>query len=625
MVTRQPPRPRAGAAFRAASPVLAVLLTLWSLATILPDLARIVTPLASFGLSVDNDGLITSVQEPFATPETSPASRSGLAPGMRLDLSAMRCMQPGSEGCRAIAAVLGAFGGVEYTANTRPITLALQAGDGLPARQVSLRPVPAPLSFATKLVLLADTVIGAAFVIIAFRLVWHQPSPMTWGFFLYAIWFNPGQTYTYYALMQLWPPAVLMAQVMDALAQAAAFTGLLAFALCFPEDAPQPDRVWIGRLLPAVALVMVGLAVAASANLFGYPTATLAHIQFFAIIPLDLVAIAILMARRRNLAPQDEARMRWVLAGYLIGLPAFLAAELCQSTSLPERLFGLDLSLAEIELLFLLQGVIAYFVGTAVRRRRVVAVSIPLRRGAVLACLSFVLGVPIVYLHDKVSSYGDRLGESLHLPAWLWLAVVSPIALIVLTHLHHHSVEVLERAFNRRYHKARAQLAEAGQRMLTVRGFEEVDLLLTERPTDSLRLASAAIFRQQDGRFRRSTAAPGWPEDAAATLDPATDGAVFRCLETGEPVALPRGGWRRPGLPADDLAPCLAVPIRGGVAESLAVALFGPHVSGSDINTDERRLLTTFAERAALGYDRVEVEILRRALNKLRQELRDRR
>jgi len=53
--------------------------------------------------------------------------------------------------------------------------------------------------------------------------------------------------------------------------------------------------------------------------------------------------------------------------------------------------------------------------------------------------------------------------ETLHLPAWLWLAVVSPIALIVLTHLHPHSVTVLERAFNRRYHQARAQLTEAGR------------------------------------------------------------------------------------------------------------------------------------------------------------------
>ena len=623
-MTRQPLRPGAGAFLRAASPVLAVLLTLWSLVTIVPDLSRIVTPLSTYGLSLDNDGIITGVQEPFHSAAASPAFRAGLAPGMRLDLSAMRCLQPGSEGCRAIVAVLGEFGGVEYTASTRPITLVLKAGGALPARQVALRPAPAPLSFAAKLVLLLDTVVGAAFVFVAFRLVWSRPSAMTWGFFLYAIWFNPGQNYTYYALLQLWPPAVLVAQTLDALAQAAAYAGLVAFALCFPEEAPRPGGIWIGRLLPAVALAMVVLAFAASANLFGYPTATLTQIQFFAIIPLDLVAIAILVARRRHLAPQDEARMRWVLAGYLIGLPAFLAAELCQSTGLPERLLGISPSLAEIGLLCLLQGVIAYFVGTAVRRRRVVSVSIPLRRGAILACLSFVLGVPIVYLHDTVSSIGDHMHETLHLPAWLWLAVVSPIALIVLTHLHHHSVTVLERAFNRRYHKAQAQLTEAGRHMLSVRGFDEVDRLLTERPAASLRLVSAVIFRQQDGQFRRSGAAPGWPEEGAATLDPTTDGLVLRCLETGEPVALPRGGWRRPGLPADDFAPCLAVPVRGGVAESLAVALFGPHVTGSDINTDERRLLGAFAERAALGYDRVEVEILRRALDALRQELRDR-
>ncbi|HTI02202.1 MAG TPA: hypothetical protein VL752_14730 [Acidisoma sp.] len=609
---------------RSASRLLAVLLTIWSLATILPDLSRIVTPLGSYGLSVDNDGTIIGVQDPFIRAAASPAGQAGLAPGMQLDLTAMRCTRPGSEGCRAILAVLGDFGGVEYTASTRPITLTLRPGDGLPARQAVLHPAPAPLPFAAKLVLLLDTVVGAAFVFVAFRLVWDRPGGMTWGFFLYAIWFNPGQNYTYYALLQLWPPGVLVAQTLDSLAQGAAYAGLVAFALCFPEEAPGPGGVWIGRLLPVLALAMVALAFAASANLFGFETRIPAQIQFFTIIPLDILAIALLAARRRHLAPQDEARMRWVLAGYLIGLPAFLAAELCQSTNLPERLLGFTPSLAEIGLLCLLQGVIAYFVGTAVRRRRVVAVSIPLRRGAILACLSFVLGVPIVYLHDTVSSIGDHMHETLHLPAWLWLAVVSPIALIVLTHLHHHSVTVLERAFNRRYHKAHAQLTEAGQSMLTVRGFDEVDRLVTEHPTASLRLVSAAIFRQQDGQFRRSGAAPGWPEQGPSTLDPSTDGAVLRCLETGEPVALPRGGWHRPGLPSDDFAPCLAVPIRGGVAESLGVALFGPHVTGSDINRDERRLLAEFADRAALGYDRVEVEILRRALDSLRRELRDR-
>lgn len=599
-----------------------VLLTLWALLAILPDLYRLAAPLASFGLSVDNNGIVHDVQEPFESADASPAARAGIQPGARLDLGAMRCTRPGSDGCAAIVALLGAFGGVEYTASLRPITLVLRGSGGAPPRRVTLAPAPAPLHFAARLVLLLDTLVGAGFVITAFLLVWTRPSRMRWGFFLYALWFNPGQDYVYYAVLQLWPPAVLIAQALDALGQGAGYAGLLAFALSFPEERPAPGGRWLDALLPGFGLLMAGLALAASANLFGLPTGTLSHIQFFAIIPLDLLAIALLLLRLRRMPPQDEARMRWAIAGCAIGLPAFLAAELCQSSDLPARLLGVTPSLTAIEILYLLHGVIAYFVGTAVRRRRVVSVAIPLRRGAILASLSFVLGVPVVYLHDQVSSIGDQMHETLHLPAWLWLAVVSPIALIVLSHLHHHSVAVIERLFNRRYHHARARLAAAGRAMLTVRDFAEVDRLLTETPAESLRLTSAAIFRQEAGGFRRTGPAPGWPEASLATLDTALDAIALRCLKTGQPEPLPRGGWSRAGLPPDDYAPCLAVPVRGGVAESLAVALYGPHLTGSDINPDERRLLGDFADRAALGYDRVEVETLRRALEALRREIR---
>jgi hypothetical protein len=281
-------------------------------------------------------------------------------------------------------------------------------------------------------------------------------------------------------------------------------------------------------------------------------------------------------------------------------------------------LFDIQPSQTVIDLLYLFHGVIAYFVGTAVRRRRVVSVAIPLRRGAILAALTFILGVPIVYLHDRISRYGGALNEEYHLPEWIWLMVISPMALIALTRLHHHSVELTERAFNRRYHRARDLLRDANQQALRVKTFDDIDRLLTEAPLDGLRLSSAAVFRDIDGRMQRCGPAVGWAEAGLTTLDRGLDALPLACLKTGRPHALPRGSWHRPGLPPDDLMPCLAVPICGGATESVAILLFGPHVTGSDINQDEQELLREFAERAALGYDRVEVETLRRELQALR-------
>src|ERR1700721_1038181 len=81
-------------------------------------------------------------------------------------------------------------------------TLPLQAKSGPPPPPINLPSAPAPLTSTERLVLFADTVVGIVVIIIAFWLVWTRPSWMTWGLFLYVIWFNPGQSYTYSPLLQ---------------------------------------------------------------------------------------------------------------------------------------------------------------------------------------------------------------------------------------------------------------------------------------------------------------------------------------------------------------------------------------------------------------------------------------
>ena len=611
-----PPANLASAGFL--SRALMILLTIWALAVITPELYRVVAPLNSLGLSVDNDGRVLDVQQPFDRPADSPAARSGIIPGDRIDLSQMHCKDPLSERCIAILTLLGDFGGVQYTLRGEQITLRILPRQGGPPVTFLIRPAQTALRWHARLGLLADTVVGMLFVSVALYLVWTRPSRMTWGFFLYAIWFNPGEDYAFYALLQVWTPAVLIEQILEAFIQGAAYAGLLAFALCFPGETVEPRWRRLDSALPWLGAAIAALTLLSAANLFGFRTELLSQAHFFAIIPLDVVAILLLVLRLRHLPPQDEQRMRWAIAGCAIGLPAFLAAELCQSSNLPDALLGVTPSQTVIQLLYLFHGVIAYFVGTAIRKRRVISVAIPLRRGAILTVLTFILGVPIVYLHDRVSAYGGHLNERFHLPEWIWLLVVSPVTLIALTQLHHHAVAFTERAFNRRYHRARDSLKGATERVRTARAFAEVDGLLTAVPVQTFRLSSAAVFRSAEDRLQRCSPAIGWPEAGVQTLDGSLDALPLACLETHRPLRLPRGSWQRPGLPADDEAPCLALPIRGGAAESTALLLLGPHVTGSDITPDERDLLHAFTERAALAYDRIEVETLRREVQKQR-------
>ena len=125
--------------------------------------------------------------------------------------------------------------------------------------------------------------------------------------------------------------------------------------------------------------------------------------------------------------------MRWVIWGCLIGLPSFLLAELASETTIFETRWG-DFTPAEdiIGLLYLVNGVLCLFVFEALRRPRVVSVTIPLRRVTILGlCLS----VPVLLMHHEV----ERIQELLNLPGWAWL-VLGAAAVFPLTRLHEGAV-----------------------------------------------------------------------------------------------------------------------------------------------------------------------------------------
>ena len=153
-------------------------------------------PLGAFGLATNADGLIYDVRAQFAADEDSPAWRAGLRPGDRLDIAAMRCIPIDTEIC---ATNLALWGGYTYVLPGREGTLLLEPTPDRPARQVTLIAQQRPPSVAVDFVLLLTQVAGILVVLGAAYLVWLRPGAMTWGFFAYAMGFNPGQSYQFYA------------------------------------------------------------------------------------------------------------------------------------------------------------------------------------------------------------------------------------------------------------------------------------------------------------------------------------------------------------------------------------------------------------------------------------------
>src|SRR6516225_2535082 len=354
-------------------------LTAWAL-LVVPDFLRVVRPLGSLGFAANNNGLIYDVQGPFATPAGSPAWQAGLREGARVDLAAMRCIPVESARCRDTLAVLGGMGGIQWVWPGRQVSLRIIPATSAQARNVVLTARTPPVDGQTRLVLLLNQIVAVLFILAAAWLVWTRPGPMTWGFFLYAMWFNPGQLYVFYAVLQEHPRALLAQEVAQALAQAAGYTGFVLFALSVPHGTDAVTRI---------------------AFLAGYA--------------VDVLVLAILLNRRSGQPPQDYQRLRWVIWGAMIGLPAFIFADSNDSTTLWLSFWGTFTPPAKLlGIFYLLSGIFGYLVFEAVRRPRVINVAIPLSR---ITILTMLLSAPAFIFHRWIDEYQAAFDR----PGWVWI------------------------------------------------------------------------------------------------------------------------------------------------------------------------------------------------------------
>jgi hypothetical protein len=300
--------------------------------------------------------------------------------------------------------------------------------------------------------------------------------------------------------------------------------------------------------------------------------------------------------------------MRWVIWGCLIGLPAFLIAELASETTFFETRWG-DFTPREdiIGLLYLVNGVLCLFVFEAIRRPRVVSVMIPLRR---VTILGLTLSIPVLLLHHEV----ERLQERLQMPGSAWL-LIGAVAIFLITRLHEGAVHLADRYFNRALDAVERELGSA---MLKASELAEIDHLLAYEPFRRLKLTSAASFRRDGSRFIRGPNAEGWDGNMADALNP--DDKLLGPLAAGKPFSLPDTEGSEPELPQGLARPVLAVPAASPL-RCYAVSLYGPHASGTDLDAYERAMLARLATNAAAMYAELENGALRGEIARLERKL----
>jgi len=585
---------------RVAGRVLLVILTLWALAMVAPDVLRLARPLGSLGFSVDGDGLVTDVRGPFPSEDASPAWQAGLRPGDRLDLAQMRCNPVATLRC---ATALATLGRLPFVTVGRRAELVLAAKQDSRPGAIELVARATPFSWWAAAILALDQIAAIVVILAAAWLVWTRPGQMTWGFFLYIIWFNPGQSHGYYALLQAAPAALLVQMLAGGLAQGVGLAGFLLFALRAPGGETAPRWRKVEKALPAVAALLALLLVSATANAFGFRTELLIRAGAFSGFAVAACALAILLARRRDQPPIAFQRLRWAIWGCVIGLPSLALADIGQQTSLLDGVWGHTPPPDELwEALRLINGLLCLFVFEAVRNPLVVSVGIPLRRVTILGLL---LSAPALFAHEHYNHLSHQFQQSLPLPGWVWLAIAT-FVLFLISRLHEFATHQADRLFNRATLRAARQL---GDQILDAQNFAMIEAPLAAGVLASFRLASASIFARDGAIFRQGhRAGGGTPQGDLAPDDP-----ILRCAQTCHPIDVAHAA----SAPLEQ--PVFAVPVANRF-DCFAIALYGPHASGANLNEDERAALAKLGRLAGDVWAKLDRESLLRRVEALQSD-----
>ena len=447
-----------------------------------------------------------------------------------------------------------------------------------------------------------NNIISIMLLLLAAWIVIRRPTLMTWSLFLFCL--GSSQSFV---LSRFGYGAVLGNSLVSALL----FTGpfLIVFASRVPNDVSSAWRRWFASV--AIALFVAGslaglypsygLYSVVAWSVFGlssqyvFPPWWVSIAIYDATWTLVLIAVLVSYAVARG---QDRERMRWVALGVTM-----IAASNVPS-SVP-ALFGhgipyLESSLAEI---VGAMGLVAIAYGIV--KGRIVDVTFVLSHAIVAAVLAGLIVAAFAIADWAVSKVlaSARLGTL----ADIGLAIVLAFSF---SGLHRRVDRVVDRVFFRKRYNAERRLKLAARSVLRSTSADAVREFLIDEPQAALDLSSAALFEPSTSSSWKRTRAIGWTRGMREELED-NDALVRRVASEQASSKISSMQWTAASLPTGLAHPVLAVPVlaRGRV---LAIAFYGQHHSGADIDPEEIAEIERVADEAGAAFDHVEAENLRR-------------
>ncbi len=566
---------------------IVVTIGLLELSACLTAVAQYDVPIGGYGFIVGKDHVTVESVAP-----NSPAARAGVVPNDKLvyrtlSLRARRYVVFEEE----VPAGATVTFRLVHGAHVRSVFLQAEAAPGPVARIETLTYALAGLTMG---------IVGLALVLL-------RPSRMTWAFALIAPPLILPWSWIFWAQNANGIAAALF-DVLVVFLYGMQTTGMMMFASRFPDDRPRGITRIIDRLsLPAGTAVTAFFCYGYLAVRFGAapPLQTTAG-DAFIVLP-TLAALFALVSTFATAPGGIRTRLLPVLASFLT---LILSAALQQLVG--ERTTS-GIALLVVTMAYSLSpALVAAAVAYGVIRHRVMDVGFIVSRTLVYT----ILTITAVAIFAVIEYVFGRLLERQGIALVLEIAAAIGLGLS-LNALHSRLDRFIDLVLFRKRHLAEKRLAQAAGTLPNATTAKLVDNVLTDDPAAAFALASAAVFRRNETHYER-VAANGWEENETMSLED-DDRLVIGLRTDLRPIVTTDLGWPRGDLPTGNRQVIYAIPVVIGHTVE-AIALYGGHTGGEDLDPDERQSLRDLAQAAAVGYDRVHSKELRERLERAEAE-----
>jgi len=435
-----------------------------------------------------------------------------------------------------------------------------------------------PLSALTATLMALRLLTYVIFIVVGASLVLLKPTRFSWGFFLCCLGLATIPGLVGRAASSLDATFGLVTYGVWLIIADLANVGFLAFALRFPTDDARGWREVVWRTLPLWFLVFVGID--AWAVVAWYSGTHVPEWIVTASWAIGIAAWAVstlsLSLTYREADGRNRKRLLWAIVGASIGYLAWYVDGV---------LHAVGLSIAG-EIVGFGTLALPISVGYAVLKHRVIDVRFAINRALVV---SFVGTCVVGVLALTYWATTELIRES-------HLAFFAQAALAVLVGVSLHRLYVAIKHASTRVmagdlRRSQELITRAAGAVSAAESYEALESLLAREVADAFELEFAHVFRRgQDGSFERTT---GCGEAAGV---PAT-------LDSNDPLVLLATADRNPlrSRAVRECGAALALPVYEGGALR-ALALFGPHRNGFDIDPDEIRAIAVMAQPAGEAY-----------------------